>query len=258
VRYAVLADIHGNLHALDAVLAALEGEKIDRYLVAGDLVGYGPYPNECVERVVGLDALCVTGNHDLIVLGRLTDERCIDIARRSLAWTDEVLSDDARRFLASLPANLTVPGGLTMAHGSLEHAWEYTTRPDQVVRQLARLADTDPSAGTLVLGHTHRAWACDEHGKVLRPGADGNLSLRSLPRRHLNPGAVGQSRDRTVRARFMIFDSDRENARFGAVAYDTEACSRALREAGLAPDSYRLAPSLLGTGRRALRDLLAR
>ena len=71
MRYAVLADIHGNLHALDAALAALKDAEVDGYLVAGDLVGYGPFPNECVERVAELDAACVAGNHDLIVLGQL-------------------------------------------------------------------------------------------------------------------------------------------------------------------------------------------
>ena len=87
MRYGVLADIHGNLHALRAALGALGREGVDRYLIAGDLVGYGPNPNECVELVAGLDAVCVAGNHDLIALDRLSDERCPELARQSLRWT---------------------------------------------------------------------------------------------------------------------------------------------------------------------------
>jgi hypothetical protein len=74
MRYGVLADVHANLHALEAALAFLATEEVDAYLCAGDLVGYGPQPNECVRRVLGLPATCVAGNHDLIALGELSDE----------------------------------------------------------------------------------------------------------------------------------------------------------------------------------------
>ena len=99
MRYAVLADIHGNLQALDAVLAETRRQGVDGYLVAGDLVGYGADPNACVERVAALDAVCVAGNHDLIALGRLSADRCIPLAQASLRWTAAVLSDA----VASLP-----------------------------------------------------------------------------------------------------------------------------------------------------------
>ena len=139
MRYAVLADIHGNLHALDAVLAALKDAEVDGYLVAGDLVGYGPFPNECVERVAELDAACVAGNHDLIVLGQLSDERCIPLARTSLAWTRDVLRDDARAYLERLP-RVVDTGRVVMTHGSLDDPSEYTRTPEQAVTQLGRLA----------------------------------------------------------------------------------------------------------------------
>src|SRR3954447_24462817 len=87
MRFAVISDVHANLHALDAALAFLATQDVDGYLCAGDLVGYGPFPNECVRRVAALGGPCVAGNHDLIAIGRLSDERCIPLAQASLRWT---------------------------------------------------------------------------------------------------------------------------------------------------------------------------
>jgi predicted phosphodiesterase len=253
MRYAVLADVHGNLHALDAALERLRDVGVDAYLVAGDLVGYGPFPNECVERLAELGATCVAGNHDLMALGRLGDERCIPLARRSLAWTRQVLRDDVRAYLDGLPGWVAVEESVIMAHGTLDHAWEYTTRPDQATAQLARLRSEFHGAGVLLLGHTHRRWACDSAGQVLRPPADGDMLLPDPVL--LNPGAVGQARELRVRARFLVLDTERHTAAFHDVRYDTAACRAALRRSGLAPGSYRLRPTLRGAGRRILRHV---
>lgn len=251
MRYAVLADIHGNLHALDAVLAAVRGESVDGYLVAGDLVGYGAFPNECVDRVAELGAACVAGNHDLIVLGQLSDERCIPLARTSLAWTKEVLSDDARAYLERLPRTIDT-GPVVLAHGSLDDPEEYTRTPEQAVAQLGRLGREHPEARVLVVGHTHRPWACEEGGRV--PARDGGLTLAS-ERMLLNPGAVGQSRELLVRARYLLLDLDRSVATFRAVRYDTKACREALRARGLSPRSNHLRPTVGGAVRRARRTV---
>jgi predicted phosphodiesterase len=254
VRYAILADIHGNKHALDAVLEWLRGVDIDGYLVAGDLVGYGPFPNECVERVAELGAICVAGNHDLIALGRLGDERCIPLAQRSLAWTRSVLGEDVRTYLEALPDRVNVAGGVLMTHGTLDHAWEYTTRPDQAAAQLARLPVEAPGATTLVVGHTHRARAWDEAGRPLPRGrARLELPVPVL----VNPGAIGQSRDLRVRACFLLLDTDARTAEFHAIRYDTRACREALRRQGLSSRSHHLRPRMLGAG-RALRRMLRR
>src|SRR5918994_1024784 len=230
MRYGILADIHGNLDALRTALGALENAGVDRYLVAGDLVGYGPHPNECVELVAGLDAVCVAGNHDLIVLGLLSDERCIRLARDSLRWTRGALGADARDFLAALPPRAEAAGGVVVAHGSLDDPQEYTTRPEQAVPQLASLREQGPEPRVLVLGHTHRPWA---YG--LRTGTrslKGPVALADEPFL-LNPGAVGQSRELRARARCAVLDVDRRSAGFMALPYDVDRCRQALRDAGL-------------------------
>jgi predicted phosphodiesterase len=254
VRYGVLADVHGNLQALRAVLGELDRAGVDRYLIAGDLVGYGPNPNECVEVVAGLDAVCVAGNHDLIALDLLSDERCPPLARQSLRWTRGVLTDDARAFLASLPLRARAPGGIVIAHGSLDDPQEYTRTPEQAVAQLTRLS-RDGRDRLLLLGHTHRPWAFD-------------LSLGTVPTRKpvsvrsgdlvlLNPGGAGQSRSLELRARgrFVLLDLEEERATFFAVHYELELCRQALRRAGLSPRSCHIRPSVRGAGRRARRKL---
>jgi predicted phosphodiesterase len=263
MRYGVLADIHGNLHALRAVLEELERREVDGWLVAGDLVGYGPYPNECVELVAGLDAVCVAGNHDLIALGRLSDERCIPMARHSLRWTSGVLGEAARTFLASLPPRAIAPGGVALAHGSMDDPQDYTVTPPQAFAQLARL-DAD-EAQVLVLGHTHRPWAFTAAGGTSlggRPlGGRGAWALRGrgvvpVPEHEpilLNPGAVGQSRELRARARALVLDLEGQRASFLDPRYDVAACRDALRRAGLSPRSYHLPPSPVGLGRQALR-----
>jgi predicted phosphodiesterase len=251
VRYAVLADIHANLHALDAVLAAVQAEGVDGYLVAGDLVGYGAFPNECVERIAGLDAACVAGNHDLIVLSELSDERCIPLAKTSLAWTRDILSSDARAYLATLPRSLEA-GPVVIAHGSLDDPQEYTRTPPQAAAQLAKLEREHPDARILVVGHTHRPWACDAGGRE----PDRRRAL-ALPEECLllNPGAVGQSREFRVRAYYLLLDLDERTAEFRAVRYDTKASRDALRARGLSPRSNHLRPTVRGALRRARRAI---
>jgi predicted phosphodiesterase len=239
MRYAVLADIHGNLQALTAVLEEMEHHAIDRWVVAGDLVGYGASPNECVEIVAGLGATCVAGNHDLIALGRLSEERCIDLARESLRWTREVLGAEARSFLEALPVTATAPGGLVVAHGTLDDPQRYTSTPKQARAQLAELS-ARPGARVLVLGHTHRPLAVSAEA---HEPARGRLRLPAGEPIVLNPGAVGQAREILARARAMVLDLDAGDAAFLRLPYDVAGCRAALRAAGLSTRSCHLPPS---------------
>jgi predicted phosphodiesterase len=250
MRYGLLADIHGNLDALRAVLRALEQHGVDRYLVAGDLVGYGPYPNECVAAVAGLPASCVAGNHDLIALGLLSDRRCIELARRSLAWTRQVLGVDERAFLAALPPTVTVPGGVVIAHGSVDDPQEYTSTSVQALAQLARVEDRD-GARILVLGHTHRPLAFGRRSGWLP--TRGSTPLPASDAVLLNPGAAGQSRELRARARFAVLDLEARETQFFSIPYDIDACRTALRRVGLSPRSCHLRPSVPRAAARAVR-----
>jgi predicted phosphodiesterase len=258
MRYGVLADIHGNLHALDAVLRELDSLDVDGYLVAGDIVGYGPQPNECVAVVAGLAATCVAGNHDLIALGRLSDDRCGRLARSSLRWTRSRLDDAARTFLAELPLHAEAPGGVVIAHGALDEPQTYVTDAARAAHELRRLAREHPAAGILVLGHTHAALAWNGDGLAVRAAQHDRLELRSSERWLLNPGAVGQSRERSPDARFMVLDLERGEASFRSTSYDVEGCRAALRREGLPIQSCHRRPGRAAGVRRRLRRLAGR
>jgi predicted phosphodiesterase len=256
MRYGVISDVHANLHALDATLDFLSTQHVDRYLCAGDLVGYGPLPNECVRRVRDLGAHCVAGNHDLIVLERLSDERCISLARASLRWTRAVLDDECRSFLEGLPLRAATPDA-ALAHGSLVDPQAYVVTEAQARACLRDLDRFAAGASIVVLGHTHRAMAVGLRTGPLLRGRAGSVTLPP-DAVVLNPGAVGQSRSSDPRARVMVLDTEARVATFHAVAYDVEACRRALAERGLPPASCHLAPSRWGEAVDVLRRRLRR
>jgi predicted phosphodiesterase len=255
MRYGVIADVHANLHALDAALGFLATQDVDGYLCAGDLVGYGPLPNESVRRVMDLGGRCVAGNHDLIALGRLSDERCIALARASLRWTRQVLDDNARALLAGLPPTERV-GELMLCHGWLGDPQQYVVGENEAI---ARLREA-PGAAIVIVGHTHRPMAVGARRGTLLRGAAGTVQLPPGEPVLLNPGSVGQSRTADPSARVMVLDTEARTAAFHALPYDVAACREALRERGLPPTSchlprsrWRDAASAVGQGVRRMR-----
>ena len=258
MRYAVLSDIHANLHALDAVLAAAERERPDAYLSLGDVVGYGPYPNECVQRVTELEARCVLGNHELIALGRLSDIRCTPFARESLGWTRAQLTDNTRAFLQEQPVRVR-EGALVLAHGSLHDPEEYVRSRDAAASQLRRLDVEEPGARLLLLGHTHEQWAFSASAGTLlhQPGT---VAVPAGDRALVNPGSVGQARDSRAEARFAVLEVDPDAARvtLHSVPYDVAGCRAALRERGRPVGSCHIRPPRRERARALARRLVLR
>jgi len=240
LRYGVLADIHGNLHALRAALAALDGMGVRRLLCAGDVVGYGPQPNECVELLAERSVPTVSGNHDLMALGALDDARCDPLARACMNWTRAALDGPSREYLESLPSVVAVPDGPVVAHGSLDDPQVYVRDEREAGEQLRRLAATRPGADVLLLGHTHVPLASD--GSVALRRIEDARRVRIEGPWVLNPGAVGQSRERRIRCRFLVLDAQRREVTFHAVAYDVRGCRRELRRRGLPLRSMHLPP----------------
>jgi diadenosine tetraphosphatase ApaH/serine/threonine PP2A family protein phosphatase len=260
-RYGLLADIHGNLPALRAAVEHLTDHGAERWLCAGDVVGYGPEPNECVAELAGLAALSVAGNHELIALGELSGARCSRRARESLDWTRGELTARSRDHLAALPRTLAVPG-LVMAHGSLSDPEEYIRGPGQARAQLERLAEDHPDAHVLVLGHTHRAMLHRAGAGPEPVSYDVRTPLDPGGRYLVNPGSVGQSREREARprARFALIDLPAEpgavaSVRFFALPYDDRAVRARLRARRLPADSMHVQPGTMATARRRARRL---
>lgn len=256
-RYGVIADVHGNLHALRATLAGFTAAGIDRVLCLGDVIGYGPHPVECVELVESLDPVAVAGNHEYAALGLLSDEGFTASARRSLAWTRDALTPEVRQSLAKRPLVAEAPGVL-LAHGSPDRVDEYVRSEARAVELLDRLPDEHPGATTLLLGHTHEAWAFGGGRGTLLRGRPGRVALEPGGRVLLNPGSVGQSRDRHAHARCLVLDLGAGTADFQSFPYDIEGCRQALRERGLPAEWCHVVPPRRERVRGAARDAVRR
>ena len=233
-RVAVISDVHANLVALEAVLAAIDTEGVDELWCLGDTVGYGPRPNECCRIVQERATLCLVGNHDLVALGSAG----VDVAEfnpeaaAAARWTADELDDHSRAFLEALHPEAW-RGGAAMFHASArDPVWEY------VLTAEAAIASLQATEARLVLvGHSHVALAIAYDGKDVGGGAarDGTRISLDGPRRLLNPGSVGQPRDGDPRAAWLLLDVAERFAAFRRVPYGIEETQREIRERGLPP-----------------------
>jgi diadenosine tetraphosphatase ApaH/serine/threonine PP2A family protein phosphatase len=234
VRVAVISDIHANLHALDAVLVDVDRLGPDRLWCLGDVVGYGPRPNECTARVSLRADLCLVGNHDLVVLGTrgVGIEAFNADAAAAARWTSEQLADDARAFLEGLEPR-ALQDGVALFHASArDPVWEYVLDGESALATI-ELAP----APLVIVGHSHVA--------LELALADGALSGGVAPagrtvelggaRRLLNPGSVGQPRDGDPRAAWLLLDLGAGRAEFRRVEYDVERTQSEMAAAGLPP-----------------------
>ena len=254
MRIGLLADIHANRPALDATLAALQPRGVEAWVVAGDLVGYGAEPDACVERVATLGAVVVAGNHDRIAIGELSADRCIPLARASLAWTTRTISRATRERLERLPLRAAAPADGLVGHGSLDDPEHYVRTAEESMEQLRRAALVEPRAAYVVLGHTHRALVVGERSGLVAADVTGTVPLPPGERVLINPGSVGQSRERRARARAAILDTEAGTVELLRLPYDTRTARARLRAAGLSPRSYHLRPRpVRALARRALR-----
>jgi predicted phosphodiesterase len=229
MRVAVISDVHGNYHALEAVLEEVESERVDALWCLGDTVGYGPLPNECCEAIAERAALCLVGNHDLVVLGELNVGDFNDEAAAAAEWTSEVLTSRSRRFLEGLEPSGKADGVALFHASARDPVWEY------VLSEEAARGTLEQSDAPLVLvGHSHVALALALHDDVVLGGlAAGGAEVSLEGRWLLNPGSVGQPRDGDSRAAWLLLDLDRRFATFRRVRYPIEQTQLEMRERGL-------------------------
>jgi predicted phosphodiesterase len=229
MRVAVISDIHGNHHALRAVLDAIGDQRPDAIWCLGDLVGYGPKPNECCATVARSARICLVGNHDLGVIGRIDLADFSPDAHAAAEWSREVLTQESRTYLEGRKTS-------TKAHRSeLFHAsprdpvWEYV-----LSAEAAYLSLLTASAPLVLVGHSHVALAIGLDDTELRGGlAPSGTEVQLDGRWLINPGSVGQPRDGDPDAAWLELDTDEQVARFRRVAYPIERTQAGIREQGL-------------------------
>ncbi len=228
-RVAVFSDIHGNLPALERVLAEIDASDVDFIVCCGDVVGYGAHPNECCELLRARNIPTIAGNHDYAALSLIDITYFNDIAKRSIQWTRKVLKPENEKFLRDLPLSIEV-ADMLFVHASPRspEAWNY-------VITLGDARQSFKSFGQRVcfIGHSHTPFVVEN--------LDGDLTCPTSPvvevkpgRRYLvNVGSVGQPRDRNPDACLCIYDREKHLLEIRRVEYDLERAQNAIREAGL-------------------------
>jgi predicted phosphodiesterase len=233
MRVAVISDIHSNLPALQAVLAEVDGEGPDQIWCLGDIVGYGPHPNECVNLARERAALSLCGNHDLAVLGAIDVSEFTGDAEAAARWTRGVLGEPEAGWLRELSPSAERPG-VELYHGSPRDAvWDYV-----LSEQVALISILETTAPVVLVGHSHVALALAWDGSELSGGVapEGTEVDLAAGRWLLNPGSVGQPRDGDPRAAWLLIDDEAGRAAFRRVPYPIRETQAAIRERGL-PDT---------------------
>ncbi len=241
MRTLIVSDIHSNIVAFDAVLRDANARgPVDNIWSLGDMVGYGPHPNECLDTLRGFDHVSVVGNHDLGAIGATDLSVFNQEAATACRWNGEQLTAENRAYLEGLPRVVT-QGEFTLAHGSLrDPVWEYLIH-EEAARASFELLETT----FLLIGHSHLPLifeeivsAPDAPPRVHSVGRLNHGSLIHLPnnvRLILNPGSVGQPRDGNPRAAYAILDTDNRTLTQFRVQYDVESAQKHFRDASLPP-----------------------
>ncbi len=242
MRYLLLSDIHSNLEALYSCLE-LAGGKYDIAVCFGDLVGYGPNPNEVVDKIRNLCHAVIRGNHDRACCG-IDDAKEFNIyARMATEWTRQVLTPEHIEYLRALPIGPAVMEGFIFAHGSPQDEDEYILGPAQALPLLQ-----SPEAQIVCFGHTHLqgGFMMTSAGLVqsIRMPAEPDGLVLSLPiedsgRFLINPGSVGQPRDHDWRAAFAVLDTDQKEVQYYRTAYDVGRTQAKMEKAMLPVPLYR-------------------
>ncbi|HLF17327.1 MAG TPA: metallophosphoesterase family protein [Candidatus Omnitrophota bacterium] len=229
MRYGIFSDIHGNLEALSAVLKACREEGVRHYFCAGDIVGYGANPRECIEEMKRIKAKVVAGNHDWAVAGKEDTRDFNPMAQEAVSWTKKNLSDNEIKFLGALPL-VHHHSDFIMVHGSLNAPERFIYVTDiNLAMDTFYLMDKN----LCFIGHTHVPGIMVHRGG--KTNYANSLKIEVDPRNKylINVGSVGQPRDGNPQATYCIYDPDLKTVEIKRVAYDITSAQNRIMEAGL-------------------------
>ena len=242
MRYLLLSDVHSNLEALYSCLEFAAG-KYDAAVCLGDLVGYGPNPNEVVDKIHNLCKVVIRGNHDKACCG-IEDAKDFNVyARMATTWTRDALSSSHLEYLRTLPMGPAVMDGFIFVHGSPQDEDEYILGPAQALPLLR-----GPQTQLVCFGHTHLQGGfmltpAGQFRSIRIPAAPDGLTLavhfKVSARYLINPGSVGQPRDLDWRAGFAILDTDGNQVEYYRTPYDVSETQAKMQKAGLPAPLYK-------------------
>lgn len=230
MRYAFISDIHSNIEAFEAVMADTEREKPDRVLFLGDIVGYGPNPNECVDKLLQVADVSLGGNHDWAVVGKTPDDYFNPFAKAAVDWTVKVLRDDNKDFLLRTKASGSFDG-FQVAHSTPfnPEEWRYIMSHKEALENYSSI-----EGQLCFIGHSHQPmiieYADSASVKVYR---EQKFQFHPDKKYIVNVGSVGQPRDTNVNACWVLYDSDSSAVEYHRVPYDIPAVQKKMEAVGL-------------------------
>jgi len=228
MRYAILADIHGNLDALQVVLEDSKQQKCTHYVCLGDVVGYGANPKQCLDIIRGMNIPCVKGNHDEYIGSDDNPDGFNDAAAEAVTWTRQQLTEDDRKWLRDLKYFRLV-ANFSIVHATLDapQRWGY------VFEKLEAAASfTYQNTPVCFFGHTHVPVAFVKDVGV-RGGTYSKFRVEPGKKYFVNVGSIGQPRDGNPRAAYVIFDLQQQTIELRRLDYDIASAQRKIRAAGL-------------------------
>lgn len=236
MRIAVLSDIHSNLEALEAVVADLEHRDVDRVICLGDIIGYGPDPQQVVELVRSKGYWSVLGNHEF-ALGDIRGRRWLNfLAAENNELTAALLSPENRDYCRKLPAWLELEGAHFVHGYPKDNVFRYLSR--QTDDQIKTLLTTYP-ASFFFIGHTHKLELITMEGAEIKRKKipQGRVPLKKDQKYIINCGSVGQPRDGDRRAKYLVWDSISSEIELNRIDYDFQRTMEKIRRLGF-PEAY--------------------
>jgi diadenosine tetraphosphatase ApaH/serine/threonine PP2A family protein phosphatase len=240
MRYALISDLHANLEALTSFLEAADSLGIKKIVCLGDIVGYNANPNECVDLVRERGVMCIMGNHDSRAAGLEDSDDFNHQAHAAIEWTKQALTEENREFLSTLPRSILVDKRFLAVHGWVDDTDKYIFGGQDALTNFELIREAHKT-NLCFFGHTHVAISyLGMNGSVELKG-DNSFKLNSNLDYLINPGALGQPRDRDPKASFLVYDSLDTSVKFYRVEYDVQSAAEKVIRAGL---SQRLAERL--------------
>jgi predicted phosphodiesterase len=232
VRYGIISDIHGNLEAFEAALAALSREKIDQYLCVGDIVGYGANPVECIVKTRALTPFIVCGNHDIASSGLAGISAFNEAAKKAVVWTRNNLNRESVTFLKGLNF-LYKNEHVILVHGTLEEpeAFHYMSDGYDADRTFRLMGNTR----ICFVGHSHVPGIFSRRAGKINYFCKEKTKLSKDEKLIVNVGSVGQPRDGDPRLSYAVYDTDRNLIELKRAAYDIKTAQEKIRKTGLPP-----------------------
>jgi len=234
-RFAVLSDIHSNIQALEAVWERVEAIGVDGVFCLGDIVGYGARPVECLSLIRDNNVVCVQGNHDALIANPRLNLAFNIYSLAAVAHNRQLLDEASLSWLGKLPTSVRHSAEILFVHGAPDDRDRYLVYLDDLQAASEEICRTD-GPGLCFFGHTHLPMVFDgvRFDRVRQTSYRIPQGVRTL----LNPGSVGQPRDKDPRASFAWWDQASASVHFERVAYDVEGARQNILDAGL--------PAILG------------